>query len=638
MPLEKIECGVSTTSNLITTVNGLVDYTNTITTQQLIDGYIESVAVGDEVETSGFYAVGDGGGAKWLLTETTSTPSQAPKDTGSLTFTDSEGRVFSLIVKGGEVFAKSVGVIADSVTDDTLALRAAGSSLYVVNINQLKMKITDQVSFRHIRGGSVGDTKFIVNPDFNMSASSIIKLTGNDISQIHDAFTVQCAQSDVSTRAECNQYPWALDFSGITRVSIDGFRCTGAWNGVDSTGNTGGAKIGTLEVGALNVGLELDGALDFWHADTLHFWPFGIVTLTNLLNDVYYDTQTVAANIGSCDGLDIKTLSAFRTKVNVFNGVYSRGPFGIISALQLDGNNASLYFEDGHLSVGTYYSTSAYDGDIGVNCTGGKLVLSSHDITPFINAVSSTPFIECDGGDLVIGCGSARASSENSSVYKCTSGNMTLANTVISSANVANRTTGFVSQDGGTLKLSGITLPDKGSSIGVAIEINAGENSSVEMNNMKGWDYTLPGTFGNNNYTFPEDLRVTPELKITNTGDLSPTYSQRYFDYSITNNIVKFNCLLQFDTNAYSTASGGFSIATNCPYKPPLAEIATIGAISNISYSTGSIISSEVDQSSGELKLRVSNSGAGLGNLSVTNIPASTSGVVLKLTGSYRAN
>ena len=64
------------------------------TTQDLIASDLSSFAVGKSITTVGFYESGDGGGAQWVKTADTDTPSQTPLQLGDVKFTDSDGFVW----------------------------------------------------------------------------------------------------------------------------------------------------------------------------------------------------------------------------------------------------------------------------------------------------------------------------------------------------------------------------------------------------------------------------------------------------------------------------------------------------------------------------------------------------------------
>lgn len=93
------------------------------TTQDFIDnGKLNGAPVGTVIETDGFFTVGDGGGADWIKTNETGTPSQTPSDLGDVKLTDSGGNVWEYVVKGKVI--KPLGLGAGFGNDDGAVLNA----------------------------------------------------------------------------------------------------------------------------------------------------------------------------------------------------------------------------------------------------------------------------------------------------------------------------------------------------------------------------------------------------------------------------------------------------------------------------------------------------------------------------------
>tara|TARA_R110000851_G_scaffold278508_1_gene431558 strand:+ start:311 stop:1699 length:1389 start_codon:yes stop_codon:yes gene_type:complete len=460
-------------------------------------------------------------------------------------------------------------------------------------------------------------------------------LSKNDGSVIHGGIGVVCEQPDVSTRAALNQYPWALSFKNKSRVSIDAFRCSSAWNGVDATQNTGGAKIGTMEIGAFNEGLNTDGALDFWHAETLHFWPFGITTLPAALNNIYYDGETVGPRFGKTDGLDIKTLSSFRCKVITESGI-ATGPIGSIGSLQCDGNGSSVEFGNGHIAVSNFYSTSNGNNDRGLICTDGELIISGHDVTPFINSTGLNPYIECLGGNLIMTAGFSRATTINAPNYKCSSGKMTLGPVEFTQGASQNRTVGFIQQTGGRLTCLKPRFRDNGGATGNAITVTGGDQSSYDVDSLSGWPYDIPASLGSTNFSFFKNNTTTPTLSVSTPGDINITYNTSLCKYTLTKNYIDFTIELNFDTNAYTSASGALLIDTEIPHVPAIDKGVTLELLANVSFGVNQFVSGTID-TNGKISIRVSNSGAASSLLTTSSIPPSTNNIKITLSGRYKA-
>lgn len=97
------EASANTASTGATTATDAADRAETAaselfkgTTNDLINGVAPALSVGDLITTNGFYAAGDGGGAQWVKTASTDTPSQTPAQLGDAKFTDAVGNVWDL--------------------------------------------------------------------------------------------------------------------------------------------------------------------------------------------------------------------------------------------------------------------------------------------------------------------------------------------------------------------------------------------------------------------------------------------------------------------------------------------------------------------------------------------------------------
>ena len=107
-----------------------------LTTVQLI-ALSNSFAVGSVIDTLGYTSNGDGGGARWVKSGISgSTPSQSPAQKGGAVLSDGSGDVWDLVVGGAQIVAKTLGLVADGITDDYLALVAckAAAVVYVHDI------------------------------------------------------------------------------------------------------------------------------------------------------------------------------------------------------------------------------------------------------------------------------------------------------------------------------------------------------------------------------------------------------------------------------------------------------------------------------------------------------------------------
>ena len=142
------------------------------------------------------------------------------------------------------------------------------------------------------------------------------------------------------------RYPWAIrsisSGGSPCRPKLVGVRIQGAWNGIRANVADGPQSatpwlIDTLEIGALNVGLDWAGWKDFGHLDTFHYWPFGL-NVGNLYHNVYADYNNYALQLGETDGLDARGISIFNAAIQIDNPSH----YSHWTNLMLDGDEARM--------------------------------------------------------------------------------------------------------------------------------------------------------------------------------------------------------------------------------------------------------------------------------------------------------
>jgi hypothetical protein len=143
------------------------------TTDLITNGKYSNAAVGTIIETLGYTAKGDGGGAQWKKTGNTVTASQSPGQLAAATCSDAAGNEFAIVVDTS-VNAKSLGAIGDGVTDDNAAILACvdyalssgGGHVYFPPgdylLNSQVSKSVTSAKFR-LFGDGVGSSRILVN-------------------------------------------------------------------------------------------------------------------------------------------------------------------------------------------------------------------------------------------------------------------------------------------------------------------------------------------------------------------------------------------------------------------------------------------------------------------------------------------
>ena len=355
------------------------------------------------------------------------------------------------------------------------------------------------------------------------------------------------------------KYPPAIYAPNASRFQVDHVRISGAWDGLSAPGNPGGFWIDDLEVGALDVGVQWDGALDACHVHGLHIWPFGF----NGYTPVYGDGNTIGAKIGRCDAQVIQDVLSSEAQVVV------TAP-ATISGLQLDGNGAALVVNQsnasgslGPVKVSNWQSSKGYPSVPTIQVSAGKLIADNGYI--FGGSLLGIPMISVTGGTALLADTVVDTKSINAPVAEVTGGTMILRALLIDpfalpyggNGNQMGQafTAPLVAQVGpGVLDLQGMKLPPIGSTTGVAVQFFSDTPGNVAQgNDFGGWGYLPPatiaaGTYGPNR---APETPITPVASIV-SGTMTPVYQIQTGRATLTDTGYKFDLSLQFNPTAVS--------------------------------------------------------------------------------------
>jgi hypothetical protein len=406
-----------------------------------------------------------------------------------------------------------------------------------------------------------GRTKTILNigTDFNMSALGVVQFsttqgTGACLRDIGIAFD----QPDITTRASAVHYPPAIYAQNSPRFQIARIRVSGAWDGIDMRGNSGGAFIDDVEMGALNVGLNVLGSLDFVHLNHWHFWPFGMGS--NTIGDVVEDGSTYSAKIGGTTSLIATGYSVFsgRTAAVADGGV---GNYMTLTGVQLDtGSTIEVLDAASHVQVtGVYYTGSAASSFPAFLVTAGQLQVDNLDIFTGLSA----DVISVAGGIAQFTGGRIYDNNPAESAAHVTGGLLMLDGISMGPAGVANHTAPFVRQTGasGALHMSNTHWESTSTITATAVSIATdNQDNFITNNDIKNLFYSFPvganlGTYGPNK--LPTPIGFTPTITFaTAAGTFAPIFSTQSGYYWYDQAGVRFQIDLAFTSKAYSGASG----------------------------------------------------------------------------------
>jgi hypothetical protein len=160
--------------------------------------------------------------------------------------------------------------------------------------------------------------------------------TGAEVRDIGIRFvqpTTNCARANFKTLANGGtvatgvMYPPAFIVQSTARHKLIDVRVSCAWDGVSTAGKNCVLYLDNLEMCALNVGLGMGvgtapgvgvGIKDVCHIKSYHFYAFDIINThlaDDLFNGVFWDGNTIAAQFGEIDGLEVGSFFSFVGRV-----------------------------------------------------------------------------------------------------------------------------------------------------------------------------------------------------------------------------------------------------------------------------------------------------------------------------------
>jgi len=539
------------------------------------------------------------------------------------------------------VSVKDFGAVGDGVANDTAAIQAAINTGSTVYMPQGAYLVTDRVSMQKgqiLHGDGRTKSFFKITPAFNMAATGVLRLGGGEPgAEVYD-IGFQFQQANQGVRANVTAYPPAIDAVSTPRFILDRIRIEGAFDGINATGNSGGAYIGFLECGTLNKGVVINGSLDFFHGTHWHFWPFGFTVLGTLLDDVYYDGLTKAVEIGLVDGLTLDSISAFRSFVE-FTSETRTSPPSLVSTINLDGDGSRLVVSGGVVAVGKIYDTkspaptaSSIVATAG-SLTIGMLITTNSHAGQIVN-VSGTATVVVNGGRV-------QPNNTANSAFVVTGGKLSL-NSLEFAINPSVFTAAHVSATGACiLQLVGCKWNGKGAGSGNAVFVGTHNSENIITSNIfSDWGYIVPtGYTGGGNYG-PNATPMkswAPVATFATTGNFAPTYVAQVGKYREEAGGIYFEGRLVFSTNAYTTASGAFRISGLPLAKSSTASdssAVTIGRAAFVTMTAGNAaLSGSISNGASSIDILQSGSGIAVTSISVANVPASTSNIELSFSG-----
>jgi len=136
----------------------------------------------------------------------------------------------------------------------------------------------------------------------------------------------------------------------------------------------------------------------------------------------------------------------------------------------------------------------------------------------------------------------------------------------------------------------------------------------------------------------PVDSTFTPTVTFATVGDFSPTYNTQTGLYKTEGKTVWISFLVDFDTNAYTTAAGNFRV-TALPLASANQGIKfglSIGRMTNVTIASTHLTTlANVVENAAYVEFSGVRTATTPVSYGTTQFPASTTGIVLECTGTY---
>ena len=340
-----------------------------------------------------------------------------------------------------------------------------------------------------------------IDQGFSSSASGVIVMGGSAGlgACVHDIGFTFAQPSTQSSRASyatlaagCTSgsggtgcmYPPAIYDAVVTRPRLWNLSVWGAWDGITLVGNVV-PWIQNVEMGALDIGLQMDGGQDFSHIKGWHSWEFGLTATGPAA--IYSDGTTIGWQIGREDGLNAVDADFFSARLiftaNASNSVATNQ----LTNIDLDNGASTLEINGGtSLQFANVYKTgTSPTATCPINVTAGTTQIDQLNLS----ASASTNLVCVTGGALRVVNGFVSLASAASSAFYETGGGLRIDNTYFS---VPSAMTGTViSQTGGyiTVRNSFSWPGTSGTFLSVGSD-NASNN--IQGNNFPGYVSVVP--------------------------------------------------------------------------------------------------------------------------------------------------
>lgn len=311
------------------------------------------------------------------------------------------------------------GADASGAVDSTAAFNAALTASNDVFVPPGTYVLGNAVTIKsgqRLRGAGRRKAILRMPSTFNGAALGCLVFNGGEPGPEVEGLCIIQDQPDSVTPTV---YPPAIYAEATPRFAIRHCRIACVYNGIDMKGDAGGAVIDDLELSSLNIGIDIDGALDVVRINNLHYWVFGGAgsgTLT--ANQTTAMLAAYGIKTGRCDGLQVVNALLYGSLNAFFAYTSSNGStFGVISASDFDSSGGPVV-SGGNLYVSACTVSLNRTGGTWANLSGGVVQFQGCNFVAGANVPSANGYVLLSGGAATfINCLFGTAAIDHTTIY-----------------------------------------------------------------------------------------------------------------------------------------------------------------------------------------------------------------------------